>query len=90
VIEAVGYIGSVGAAVMWMPQVRRVVRLRHRAAALRGMSVAGYLVAIVFNALLLAYGFLNQAVPVAVAGVVNLGCAAVIVVLLMRARRQAQ
>jgi len=88
VIQAVGYVGSLGAAVMWMPQVGRVVRFRHSAAALRGVSLGTYLVAIAFNALLLTYGLLNRAAPVTVAGTINLGCAVVIVAVLLRVRRR--
>lgn len=88
VIQVVGYLGSVGAAVMWMPQVGRVIRFRHSATALRAVSLGTYLFAIGFNALLLTYGLLNRAEPVAAAGMINLCCAAVIVVVLLRARRK--
>lgn len=88
-IQAVGYLGSLGAAVMWMPQVRRVIRFRSNPDALRGVSLGTYLVAIGFNILLATYGVLNRAEPVVVAGVVNLGCAVVIVTVLARARRRA-
>lgn len=86
VVEAVGYVGSAGAASMWVPQAVRA--LRHRAAGdeLSGLSLGGYSVAIAFNALLIAYAVLSHAAPVLVAGCVNLVCAAVIVVTLTRPR----
>lgn len=78
-IEAIGFVGSAGAAVMWVPQALRVLRLRRTGMTLQGVSPAAYAVAIVFNALLVWYGLTERAVPVVVAGTVNLLCAAVIV-----------
>lgn len=78
-IEAIGYVGSAGAAAMWVPQAVHAVRHRHDGAAIAGISVASYSLAVVFNALLLAYGLGTHATPVVVAGVVNLLCSAVIV-----------
>lgn len=89
VIDAVGYLASLGAACMWLPQTIRAFRLRHSAAALEGLSLSAYAVAVVFNALLLTYGTLEHARPVQVAGTLNLLCAAVIVGLLL-ARRPAR
>jgi uncharacterized protein with PQ loop repeat len=87
VIQLIGYLGSLGAAVMWMPQVARAVRHRHDFEVLAGISLASYLIAVVFNALLVTYGALNHADPVALAGCVNLLCATVIVVVVARSRR---
>lgn len=86
-IQVVGYLGSAGAAVMWIPQAHRAIRLRRQAAALAGISLAAYLWATVFNALLLTYGLMSHAGPVVLAGSVNLACAAVIVTTLVAARR---
>lgn len=71
---------------MWVPQAVRA--LRHRAAGdeLTGLSRGGYSVAIVFNALLIAYALTSSATPVLVAGCVNLVCAAVIVTTLSLSR----
>jgi uncharacterized protein with PQ loop repeat len=90
VIEVIGYVGSAGAAVMWLPQVVRAVRHRHDVDMLAGISALAYLTAVLFNALLLSYGWLSHAAPVVLAGAVNLGCALVIVLLLTRARRVAR
>jgi uncharacterized protein with PQ loop repeat len=90
VIEVVGYFGSAGAAVMWLPQVVRVIRHRNDLDALAGISAVAYLTAVLFNALLLSYGWLSHAAPVVLAGSVNLGCASVIVLLLGRARSAAR
>jgi hypothetical protein len=87
VIQIVGYLGSAGAAVMWLPQTIRAVRHRRHAALLAGISPGAYIGAIVFNALLLTYGLVSSAGPVVVAGAVNLACAAVIVSVLLAARR---
>lgn len=88
-IEAVGYLASVGAACMWLPQTIRAFRLRHSAAALEGLSLSAYAVAVLFNALLLVYGAREHARPVMVAGGLNLVCATVIVVVLGTRRRAA-
>ena len=85
-IEAVGYAASAGAAVMWLPQLARAFRHRHDRAALGGLSLATYATAIVFNALLLSYGLVQQAAPVVVAGSVNLACALGIVTVLLLGR----
>lgn len=85
-IDVVGYLASVGAACMWLPQTIRAFRLRHSAAALEGLSLSAYAVAVLFNALLLAYGTLEHARPVQVAGALNLACAAAIVGLLVTRR----
>ncbi|HWI42151.1 MAG TPA: hypothetical protein VNS81_00925 [Nocardioides sp.] len=85
-IEVIGYVGSAGAAAMWVPQAARAVRHRHDPSAIAGISVASYVLAVGFNALLLAYGLTTHATPVAVAGVVNLVCSAVIVLVATAAR----
>jgi uncharacterized protein with PQ loop repeat len=89
VIQAVGYLGSAGAAVMWVPQALRAVRRRHQVSSLAGLSATAYIMAMVFNALLLTYGLLNHADPVVVAGTVNLACATVTVTVVLLARRTA-
>ncbi|HJQ06966.1 MAG TPA: hypothetical protein VJ872_16070 [Nocardioides sp.] len=88
-IEAVGFVGSAGAAVMWVPQAVRVLRLRRSGLPLQGVSAGAYAVAIVFNVLLAWYGLTEHAVPVVVAGTVNLVCAAVIVGAIAVPRRSA-
>ncbi|MEZ0580315.1 hypothetical protein [Nocardioides sp. MH1] len=88
-IQVVGYLGSLGAAIMWIPQAVRAARHRHDLAALAGISTTAYASAAVFNALLLAYGWLSDAGPVVVAGAVNLTCATAIVTVLVGARRTA-
>ncbi len=77
-IEAVGYVGSAGAATMWLPQAVRAVRHRSDPGALASLSRTTYTVAIAFNILLATYGSLEHARPVVLAGVVNLVCASVI------------
>jgi len=86
VIQVVGYLGSAGAAVMWVPQAVRAYVHRHDSPTLAGISSASYLAAVVFNALLLAYGLLNRSGPVVLAGCVNFVCATVIVTVLLSAR----
>ena len=88
-IEAVGYVGSAGAATMWVPQAVKAVRHRADPDTLSAISLATYAVAMVFNVLLIAYGASRDATPVVVAGVVNLVCATVIVAVLVGARRGA-
>lgn len=88
-IQVVGYLGSLGAAVMWIPQTHRAVRSRRDLATLAGISLTAYAVAAVFNALLFAYGLVSDAGPVVVAGAVNLVCATVIVSILVTSRRAA-
>ncbi len=78
-LEAIGYVGSAGAATMWLPQAARAWRHRRDADKLGGLSFTAYGVAIIFNALLLTYGVTTDAPPVIVAACVNLLCALVIV-----------
>jgi len=87
-VESIGYVGSAGAASMWVPQVVRAIRHRHDHGVLRGLSLEGYALAIVFNALLVAYSVLTSAHPAVVAGIVNLVCAFVIVSFVLPARRR--
>jgi hypothetical protein len=74
---------------MWLPQAFRAVRFRADPDAIGGISATTYVCAMVFNALLLMYGLVNHASPVAVAGTVNLACAIVIVTVVYLARRSA-
>jgi hypothetical protein len=85
-IEAIGYVGAAGAASMWMPQMVRAIRNRRDHDALHGLSLGGYAVAIVFNALLIAYSATTAARPALVAGIVNLVCAFVIVAFVLPSR----
>lgn len=87
-IEAIGYVGSAGAATMWVPQAVQAVRHRRDPAALEALSLLSYGVAMVFNVLLATYGSLEHARPVILAGVVNLLCSTVIVTVLVTARRR--
>jgi hypothetical protein len=88
VFQTIGYLGSAGAAVMWIPQASRVIRRRHDLVALAGISAVSYATAMMFNALLLAYGLVNGAGPVVLAGCMNLGCATVILGVVGYARRR--
>ncbi|WP_300677958.1 hypothetical protein [Nocardioides sp.] len=87
-LEAIGYVGSAGAATMWIPQAARAWQHRRDQHALGGISASAYAVAIVFNALLLTYGITTDAPPVIVAAVVNLLCACTIVTIIRVASRQ--
>ena len=86
-IQTIGYLGTTGAALMWVPQAVRAVRHRADIHAIAGISLTTYLLAIVFNALLLTYGLLKDATPVALAGSINLACATVIVGVVLGTRR---
>ena len=88
-IEAIGYVGSVGAALMWLPQASRALAARHDRSAIAGISPSSYLVAIVFNVLLATYGALEHAIPVVVAGSVNFCCAIAIMTAIASSRRSA-
>lgn len=88
-LQVIGYLAGLGAAVMWVPQAWRAIRLRHDARALAGISATAYLTAVAFNALLLTYGVRNDAFPVVVAGCVNVVCAGVIVAIVLPRRRRA-
>jgi uncharacterized protein with PQ loop repeat len=90
VIQTVGYLGSAGAAIMWVPQAFRAVRHRRDAAMLAGISTVAYVVAMAFNALLFTYGLLSDAGPVELAGCLNFLCAGVIVSVVVLSRRRAQ
>ena len=89
-IEVVGYVGSAGAALMWLPQASRALAGRRDPAAVAGISPASYLLAMLFNALLTAYGALEHATPVVVAGCVNFCCAIAILTAISLSRRSAQ
>lgn len=87
-LEAVGYVGSAGAATMWLPQAFRAVRHRGDPGVLASLSRTTYTVAIGFNILLATYGTLEHARPVVLAGVVNLLCASVILWAIVTGSRQ--
>ena len=86
-IEVIGFVGSAGAALMWLPQASRALAARHDRDAIAGISPASYLVAILFNVLLATYGALEHAVPVVVAGCVNFCCAIAIMTAIALSRR---
>jgi len=72
VINLVGYLASLGALLMWLPQGWRVVHHRDDVGTLAGISVQAYCAGILFNALLLIYGIGTNGTPVMVAACVNL------------------
>ena len=78
-VDLIGYLASLGAVSMWVPQALRVHRRRHDPSALAGLSVLAFGTAVVFNGLLLAYGVGSDSVPVAVSGAANLVMSAYIV-----------
>jgi uncharacterized protein with PQ loop repeat len=86
VIDAVGYLASLGALLMWLPQGWRVVQQRHDVKALAGVSVTAYYAGMLFNALLLVYGIGTHGIPVIVAACVNLVMSVLIVTVVSRAR----
>ena len=85
-IDAFGYLASLGALLMWLPQGLRVMRHRHSPETLAGVSVAAYGTGFVFNALLLVYGIGTRGVPVAVAASVNIIMSSLIGVVVLRSR----
>jgi uncharacterized protein with PQ loop repeat len=86
VIDAIGYLASLGALLMWLPQAWRVVRHRHSQEKLAGISVVAYGTGFLFNALLLVYGVGTKGVPIVVAASVNLLMSSIIVGVVRRAR----
>jgi uncharacterized protein with PQ loop repeat len=87
VIDAIGYLASLGALLMWLPQGWRVMRNRHAPQMLAGISVVAYGTGFLFNALLLVYGIGTHGVPVAVAASVNLVMSSLIVMVVLKARK---
>lgn len=85
-VGLIGYLASLGAISMWVPQAWRVHRHRHDVAVLAGVSVLAYATAMVFNGLLLAYGVGSDSVPVALSGAVNLVMSGFIVAVVSRRR----
>jgi len=86
VIEAIGFLASIGAVSMWLPQALRAYRQRHDAATLAGLSVTAFSVAVLFNALLLVYGIGTDSAPVALSGGANFVMSALIVAIVARGR----
>jgi hypothetical protein len=86
VVTVVGYLASLGAVSMWLPQAWRVHVNRHDAAVLAGVSVLAYLVGMLFNALLLTYGVGSGSAPVALSGGVNLVLCGFIAAVVSRGR----
>jgi uncharacterized protein with PQ loop repeat len=86
VIDAIGYLASLGALLMWLPQGWRVIRHREDKQALAGISVPAYSTGMLFNALLLVYGIGTSGIPVVVAACVNLVLSSLIVTVVTRAR----
>ena len=87
-VELIGYLASLGAMSMWVPQAWRVHRHRRDAAVLAGVSVPAYATAVLFNALLLAYGVGSDAAPVALSGAVNVVMSGFIVAVVGRGGRR--
>jgi uncharacterized protein with PQ loop repeat len=85
-IDAIGYLASLGALLMWLPQGWRVIHQRHDGESLAGISVAAYYAGMLFNALLLVYGIGTNGVPVVVAACVNLVMSMLIVTVVTKAR----
>lgn len=85
-IDAIGYLASLGALLMWLPQGWRVIAQRHDGDALAGISVAAYYAGMLFNALLLVYGIGTHGIPVVAAACVNLVMSVLIVTVVTRAR----
>jgi uncharacterized protein with PQ loop repeat len=88
VIDAIGYLASLGALLMWLPQGWRVIRRKEDTQALAGISIAAYATGMLFNALLLVYGIGTNGIPVIVAASVNLVMSSLIVTVVTRARRR--
>jgi uncharacterized protein with PQ loop repeat len=85
-IDAIGYLASLGALLMWLPQGWRVIRHRRDPKDLAAISVAAYYTGMLFNALLLVYGIGTHAIPVVVAACVNLVMSLLIVTVVTRSR----
>ena len=85
-INAIGYLASLGALLMWLPQGWRVIHHRQDEEALAGISVAAYSTGMLFNALLLVYGIGTSGTPVIVAACVNLVMSSVIVTVVTKGR----
>ncbi len=88
-IDVIGYLASLGALLMWLPQGWRVVRHRHSPETLAGISVVAYGTGFLFNALLLVYGVGTHALPVALAACVNIVMSSLIGSVVLRARTRA-
>jgi uncharacterized protein with PQ loop repeat len=86
VIDAIGYLASLGALLMWLPQGRRVISHRNDDEILAGVSVVAYVAGFVFNALLLVYGIGTHGIPVIAAACVNLVMSTIIVTVVARSR----
>jgi uncharacterized protein with PQ loop repeat len=86
VIDAIGYLASVGALLMWIPQGWRVITHQHEHAMLEGVSVVAYGTGFLFNALLLVYGIGTNGIPVVAAASVNLVMSSLIVIVVSRSR----
>jgi uncharacterized protein with PQ loop repeat len=86
VIDAIGYLASLGALLMWLPQGWRVILHKEDTQALAGISIAAYATGMLFNALLLIYGIGTSGIPVIVAASVNLVMSSLIVTIVTRAR----
>ncbi len=86
VIDTVGYLASLGALLMWLPQGWRVINHRTEDEILAGVSVVAYGTGFLFNALLLVYGIGTSGIPVIAAACVNLVMSSLIVVVVSRSR----
>jgi uncharacterized protein with PQ loop repeat len=86
VIDAIGYLASVGALLMWLPQGWRVITHQHEHAMLEGVSVVAYSTGFLFNALLLVYGIGTSGIPIVAAACVNLVMSSLIVIVVSRSR----
>ena len=85
-IELIGFLASIGAVSMWLPQALRAYRHRHDAATLAGLSIVAFSTAVVFNGLLLVYGIGTDSAPIALSGGANFVMSALIVGIVARGR----
>lgn len=88
VIDVIGYLASLGALLMWLPQGWRVIRRRLDPDALEGISVSAYATGMLFNVLLLVYGIGTGGTPVIVAASVNLVMSSLIAAVVSKSRAQ--
>lgn len=89
-VNFVGFIASCSAFILFIPQAVNVWRMRKDERALRGVSILTNIV-LLFNACCWGlYGFLTSAFWVAAPGLVSGPLAIIMIILISKARKQAQ
>jgi uncharacterized protein with PQ loop repeat len=88
VIVLIGYVAAVIDVAQFTPQLWRAIRRRHEYQAMKGLSVAAYVIATAQAFLWVIYGFVTNRLPIGLPNLFIAPACAYILFLALRARRR--